>query len=1232
MKILAIRGSNLASLQGEFSLNLDEEPLCQAGIFAITGPTGAGKSTLLDALCLALFDATPRRRGRGGAKVGREKGNEQLAANDPRGLLRQGAGSGYAEVDFVGHEGNRYRARWEVRRARNRPTGKLQQQNMVLMELPSERVISGHTRSATKFQIEQHLRLNFEQFCRSVLLPQGDFAAFLRADPGQRAELLERVTGSEIYARLSQACYEETRERLRVLKQLESEAAAIALLSPTQRAELEAREISLQGRLRCANERAQGVERERLWYESAQALDEQIEAAEQDEREARELVRQAAPRRAELEKVERAQLLRGDAQRRERAGENLAQADEQVADAGAQEEAARITEEGAELALQVAAQAHGAARQARQGAAGDLQHARELDAHCAAARRTWKRAEEASGRAEGLSHQAQEAQAEAEATLTRCNAETEEIRVWLEEHGAILEIAPTWPAARELMGEIPTLNEQIEQLNAEEHRLSTLEAASESELQGSESALDEAEQKCREWEEKVNDALQGESAEKLRHRRQQQERRLADLELAKSWLAALDEIARLQNKGAELEQAAQATTTAVRELHQARESNQQELLEAEQEQARAQAALSLAERRAELRAGQPCDLCGSTAHPWAEHGAPDAQVVRGCDTRVRELRSEREKLTQELAQLEAAQETHAENKGLAEEAALSRQAEVGRLGSAWQESLQADRDLPEHIEEITLTALEAQWGRESLELREAELEREQAGRALQIALREQSAAASRRAQKDKEKQEQLARLQETRQARKHLGEQLREKQEQSRINAERLDHELAALRELDPWRAGLERGSDHVQKLDELVERAGKSQLALQEIEVARTRAAEQSRSADQRLQELRTSWTELSAVTQALRQELLELEMKRQTFFSGEAADVIEAQLDRTLTDAEQAESRARNAAEEARVALGRSRRGSEEAKVRQERSAQEWERANDRLDTQLRILGWTAQDLQSRLRLDDTWIADEREALISLDSALVQAEVRLKERRRQRQAHRDGYQPRLSREDIGTEQDQAAAEIEAATNQRADVLADLRRDQECRSQSQALVPRIEAQRGACEWWEKLNDLIGSADGKKLRTYAQGLSLDLLLRHANVHLRELAPRYALERVPTELSLQVVDRDMADEIRAANSLSGGESFLVSLALALGLSSLTSERTRVDSLFIDEGFGSLDRDSLDVALAMLESLRDTGRTVGLISHVPGVAEQLGYGVRVVPQGGGRSRVLPPSRNT
>ena len=160
-------------------------------------------------------------------------------------------------------------------------------------------------------------------------------------------------------------------------------------------------------------------------------------------------------------------------------------------------------------------------------------------------------------------------------------------------------------------------------------------------------------------------------------------------------------------------------------------------------------------------------------------------------------------------------------------------------------------------------------------------------------------------------------------------------------------------------------------------------------------------------------------------------------------------------------------------------------------------------------------------------------------------------------------------------------------------------------------------------ERWAKLNKLIGSADGAKFKVIAQSYTLNLLLLHANKHLSYLSKRYKLQQVPDTLALQVIDCDMCDEIRTVYSLSGGESFLISLALALGLSSLSSNNLKVESLFIDEGFGSLDAESLRTAMEALEQLQMQGRKIGVISHVQEMSERISVQVQMHKKVNGKS---------
>ncbi len=280
MKILAIRLKNLASLAGPFELDFTAEPLASAGLFAITGPTGAGKSTLLDALCLALFGAIPRLNNISQSRVPEIDGD--ISTNDPRNLLRRGTGSGYAEVDFVGIDKRRYRARWETNRARDNATKKLQASRQTLTDLDSEQILSTQNKAEYKSLLEARLGLNFEQFTRAVMLAQSEFSAFLKADDKERSELLEKLTNTAIYSQLGRRAYSKSREAEDALKTLNAQAGNLTPLEPEQRAELQRRFDDAQQQLKLAQAQLRQLELKQQWFSELSRLrDSHLAASEQ---------------------------------------------------------------------------------------------------------------------------------------------------------------------------------------------------------------------------------------------------------------------------------------------------------------------------------------------------------------------------------------------------------------------------------------------------------------------------------------------------------------------------------------------------------------------------------------------------------------------------------------------------------------------------------------------------------------------------------------------------------------------------------------------------------------------------------------------------------------------------------------------------------------------------------------------------------------------------------------
>ena len=302
MKILAIRLKNLASLAGPFEIDFTAEPLASAGLFAITGPTGAGKSTLLDALCLALFGAVPRLNNTGrDAKVPDADG--EIATGDPRTLLRRGTGEGYAEVDFVGVDGRRYRARWEANRAREKAGGKLQASRQSLRDIDQDQLLASQ-KGEYKTQLEAALGLNFEQFTRAVLLAQSEFSAFLKADDNDRSELLEKLTDTALYTRLGRRAFDKTKEAREAHKLLQDQATGVTPLAPEARAELDERFNAAQQQLKLQQAQLKQLEQQHAWLKDLRVLQDAQQAATEQLHSAQQQSESLAGERVKLTRLE----------------------------------------------------------------------------------------------------------------------------------------------------------------------------------------------------------------------------------------------------------------------------------------------------------------------------------------------------------------------------------------------------------------------------------------------------------------------------------------------------------------------------------------------------------------------------------------------------------------------------------------------------------------------------------------------------------------------------------------------------------------------------------------------------------------------------------------------------------------------------------------------------------------------------------------------------------------
>ncbi len=1243
MKILAIRGNNLASLAGKFEIHFNREPLSSSNIFAICGPTGSGKSTLLDALCLALYDKTPRlNRDRTSSVDLPDVGTETITPRDPRYLLRRGTGEGFAEVDFVGNDGVEYRAHWSVRRAHGKADGKLQDTEMELKTLADEQSIGGKKGEVLK-EIKKRLGLEFDQFTRAVLLAQNEFAAFLKTDNDGRGTLLQTLTGLDIYEKISIRAHQRAKFERDALDDLEQQRKGLSALTAEERAELEQKCMTAKTEASILEQRKAELETQIRWHETWENLKQAEQQAREEVQKAITVQESAAPRRAHFNRVEAVQDARPVLESLNRAAAEVDQHRQAVQSAERQRDEMQRLLQQAEEAKINAVQAVLVAERQRADAGDALHQARNLDAEInALAPRHESTAK--------VLHDARQAEEEAQKRLDNKKIEYQQVEQqlrtaqdWLTKHQPLQVLAKDWSLWDELLKDAATLQNNLREV---EQKAVLSQRDAQKKQQERDKAVDEcakAETALHAAEARLQAALAelaNFDAETLAARRQAAQARaeqLANVEQLWTTLdAARTQQRRLEDESRTLREQVARAEDALKRLGADKPLVVARLQQAEKslKTAEVASAKNVETLRANLETGLPCPVCGATDHPYAIGDAPSRAMLAGLKAEVDECR----KILESLVAQESAQQTDRDKNCqrlivlAGEQESLT--AALQRDNAAWNA----------HPLTAELTAIapadHSVWLTEQQRLARIDLadisEQENAHR--KIAKKREDAQKAR----DQAQQQHLTAqnaLNATENAFNQAVQAAQTAEERKTDCARQLGEKLTALdatfsgydwRPLwqtnpvqfhEQRRQKITQWNERNRMAEEWQNRMGQLEIQIKsDTEIANDKTAQRKRAADE---------------FQRVDGDLKAGHQKRKALFDGRPVAEVEAELAKVIEDArrkhqqqdevaqkaKQEQASAETALNREQAALAKCLQTAEQAMA----SLQRWiaECNAHHPDVLLDI-----PELRALLVHDNAWLKEEREVLKALADDVKQAETILKERQAQRQAHERQRANQDSVETVREAQQKTQADLADVRNRAKEAEIHLRQDNERREKAKDLQEQINQQEGVAKIWNGLDQLIGSSDGKKFRNYAQQFTLDVLLGYANHHLSDLSRRYRLERVKDTLALMVVDQDMGDEPRSVHSLSGGESFLVSLALALGLASLSSNRVRVESLFIDEGFGSLDADTLRIAMDALDKLQAQGRKVGIISHVQDMTERIGIQIQVRRQTGGRSRVETP----
>ena len=1023
MKILAIRGKNLASLEGEFSIDFTTEPLRSSGIFAITGQTGAGKSTILDALCLALFDNAPRLNKAEASVNVYDVEDKTITQKDSRNILRRGTSEGYAEVEFLALNGDRYRSRWTVRRARGKVDGALQPTSIKLENLTDKSDEQGTKIDLLK-RIVELIGLTFDQFTRAVLLAQGDFANFLKAKSNEKAELLEKLTGTDIYSKISVLIYQKSAEAKNDLELIRQRMKDVKLLSDEELEMLHREKEIKNTEIKPIKELINRIEKNLLWSKQHEELKQEL---------------------VETEKfVENIRTTIGNASHRY---EYIAMIDK---------------------SLEI--------RDSYIDFFNKNSRKRTLLAEIENNEATLKSVIEQSDKIIQQLTEAKKAKDDTEAKYNR--------------------LKPDLDKARELDIRIKSSVEKLEVLEKESDEYKKQIASSEEVINGLN----------KEREKTISD-------------KSRLEKWFADHETYKTIVTKIDLIDNLiksaysaQNQK---ENAAQSLTTNRAML--ATSLAQLKELEAEADRLNNLLPSEIIHIRHKLAENEPCPVCGSLHHPFRDN-VEQAQTINEAA-----LEENKQKVQQNIDLIKVRIETT--QKVITEFETYIKNFQNQHLNS-YNNLKECLVQLPDWENKFNngwladeLLTIASQWNENKKVL------------------------------------------------------------DNSALMLENISVKLSAEEKSKVFL--LENSSKKVSTLKE------EKDFYQQIIEQRKLLLAGRS------VQDVESYFTNLK---ESQTKHLENLNTNREHIESQKST--LNGKIEQLKKDVEL------NQNEISRLGM----------------QIKEWlQNQNHQITSEL---------LKELISKSGEWINQEKQYLTDLKNKELSAKTTLDERKNRYLKHLQADDKPLdedTKDSLTEKLSLATSQIETINQRLSEIGVSLLSHEKGKEQIKTFEKELNEKTDLYENWSKLNELLGSANGNKFKTIAQGYTLDVLLSYANKHLMELSPRYSLEKISDTLALQVVDNDMLGEVRSVHSLSGGESFLISLALALGLSSLSSNKMTIESLFIDEGFGALDIDTLSVAMDALDNLQTQGRKIGVISHVEEMKERISTQIQVIKSANGRSSI-------
>lgn len=1248
MKIEKIILNNLTSIEGEQTIDFTKEPLRSAGLFAITGDTGAGKSTILDAICLALYNKAPRfenieRIPADDIKMASDKA-QQIQAGNTAGILRRGQKQGGVSLTFTTLDDERYEAEWSVKVTRN---GNYNSPERKLVRLsPKKEKID---KAQIQERIEAAVGLTYDQFTRTVILAQNSFSNFLKAKTADKAVLLEKLTGTELYGSISEQIYRLATQSDNAVRDLENQMQGMLhdQLGPEELHEQQERKQLLTARKLNVEENIGLLEKQLEWSRLFEAAKQLVKQREEEFSAATKACTQMRGEELKLDRydtlLEMQPLFQEITMRREDIDRNKLEEARNTEELTAARKALEQTAAKVDMAAERTADAE--KHMEVRAAAIDRGHA--LTGEINVATEQVKNTEKQMLEAQRMLENRQDIFKAKQEMLDRVEKDINQKQL----HKQSLSVHHLMFEKFDLIKDKISMLCNATRSNEDSHKkLEELQKRkAELKLQG-----EKAEKKQQDLQGRMNTLKseleihrhtnQGRDSSKLQKAATENRNRLAVLQraqilwqhISEGYQQISEKLAAQKRCEADLVQKqleAKRLEVEVKSFNEAYESISTAYTLSQSQ--------NIVKLRKQLKEGTACPVCGATHHPYhTETERELGELLTNLNKKYLEVKEELERRSKALSDLREEIAADLARIDTMQRGRLEREERQAADVKEWESCAYLDNSFKDcsatvnHDARRMMISLLIDNASRGADEAEHELEVYNHHQAMINKLNEEIGKVN---EVMEDNHTYLDKIHTETHIATVSAEDLQKTINLSDRACEELYNDLDNMITLSDWFTELKTNVDGLrQRLSNLHQDWNITCSTLEEAQRSADLLHEELKGAETNIEEAKRTVANYRTYRDLAREDLQNKHEEMRRLFGNSTPKEEADKLQKAINDARQTEQMLRRdfELEKEKVHLLEGKRDNL-LKNRLDNQA-ELQKKNEELDLSILRFNGSHSPVQfqelARIFNDPCDWKALRSQVNALRNNLMLAENHLQQAREQLQKLQ--ADPKRPKQDDGKENIPLETALEQEKKQFEQLMTDLSitnskllSHENCVRRAGQLTTELEKARQNATEWNRLSTLFGSADGKKFRTLAQSYTFRYLVDHANYHLRMLSPRYELRNIPGTLTLEIVDRDMFDQHRYVSSLSGGETFVVSLALALGLASLSSSNLVIGSLFIDEGFGNLDRDSLDLVMVALSNLENAqGRKVGVISHTEQIRSQISPQIVVKKQPGGNHSVI------